>query len=159
MTPCPRPCPTSAAFAFAFAFAGCVEDPGLVSVPRGDVEVFAADVQPVVDARCADPTCHGRPERPLSLYSPGRYRLDPARTFIAEPLTAEELEANARSMAAFAADVAPGGVDLCLVLRKPLAVEMGGCGHEGGVAWTSRDDREYRAVRSWLGRLIVEEAP
>jgi hypothetical protein len=128
--------------------AACVEPPPPDAIPEGDLESFAATVQPVLDARCADPTCHGRPERPLRTYSPGRFRADPARTFLDEPLDDAELAANARMVAAFAVDSAD--VDDCLVLRKPLALAAGGCGHGGGEIFASRDDRELRALRAWL---------
>lgn len=143
----------AAAFSACVTF-GCAEEPDPIQIPRGDVDVFAADVQPIVDAQCANPSCHGRVERPLSLFSPGRYRMDPERTFLDEPLSRDELEMNARAVAAFATEVAPEGVDGCLVLRKPLALAAGGCGHEGGVIWSSRDDREHRLVRGWLARLV-----
>jgi hypothetical protein len=132
-----------------------LEPPPDEAVPVGDPDAFAREVQPVLDARCADPTCHGRPERPLAIYSPGRHRQDPARTFLVEPLTPEELEVNARVLAAFALEV-EDGVDSCLVLRKPLARAAGGCEHAGGEVFPGRDDREYRALRAWLAALRFE---
>lgn len=147
----------------AFAAAGCVvEEPPPEALPDGDVAAFAEDVQPVVDRHCADPTCHGRPDRPLALYSPGRFRRDAARTYLIEPLSDEELAVNARSVAVFALDpeALADGLDGCLVLRKPLALAAGGCGHEGGEIFLTRDDRGYRALRGWLATVrIPEEAP
>ncbi len=137
-----------------------VEPPPDEPVPAGDLEAFALTVQPVLDARCADPTCHGRSDRPLTLFSPGRYRLDPARTFLVEALAPAELEANARVLAAFALDPPlADDVDACLVLRKPLALTAGGCEHGGGEIFPGRDDREYRALRAWLSELDRGGAP
>jgi hypothetical protein len=134
-------------------FAGCLTEPAGTPVPRGDRATFEANVQPVVDASCADPSCHGRPDRPLSLFSPRQYRADPSRTYLDEPLTDAELDANAREVAAFLVGVA---VDDSLVLRKPLALAQGGCRHVGGEVFPATSDRRYRAIRSWLS---ATEAP
>lgn len=146
----------------AFLVGGCaVAEPAPEALPTGDAVAFAAKVQPVFDARCADPTCHGRPDRPLSIYSPRRYRKDPARTLLDEPLGADETAANVRACAAFALDaVAAGGTtDDCLILRKPLPVDEGGARHGGGVIFPSDGAREWRILRSWLGALSFDGAP
>jgi hypothetical protein len=145
--------------ALAVVVAACVSQPAREPLPAGDPEAFAAAVQPVLDARCSDPSCHGRPERPLSIYSPLRYRMDPARRFLSEPLTAAELLANQRSVEAFALASREAGqaASACLVACKPLAAAAGGCGHDGGAIFASRDDREYRALEGWLATLM--EAP
>jgi hypothetical protein len=154
-----RAAAAAALAALAALASACVVDlPPPEPLPEGDVTEFARTVQPVLDLRCADPSCHARADRPLALYSKGRHRRDPARTFLDEPLDAEELAANARAVAAFALEIAPeDGPDGCLVLRKPLALAAGGCGHAGGEIFSSRDDREYRAVRAWLAALAFPD--
>ncbi len=151
------------ALALALALAACAVEPGPPrGLPEGDLGVFAAEAQPVLDRHCADPGCHGRPERPFAIYSPGRHRADPERRFLAEPLSEAELAANARTVAAFALEplLAGAPVDDCLVLRKPLALGAGGCGHEGGASFRGTDDRDYRALRSFLVTLrLPEETP
>lgn len=146
----------------ALLVGGCVGGgPAREALPAGDPIAFAARVQPVFDARCADPTCHGLPDRPLSIFSPRRYRADPARTLLDEPLTTDETAANVRACAAFAFDaVTEGGTtDDCLILRKPLPVEQGGARHGGGVIFQSDSAREWRVLRSWLGALSFDGAP
>lgn len=128
---------------------GCLGTPeGSSQVPVLDEAVYEAEVQPILVARCGNPTCHGRPERPFSIYGPERYREDPARTFLQEPLTDDEVAANYARACAFSL-----GIDApteCLLLRKPLAVTAGGAGHVGGELWASPDDPEYRTVEAWL---------
>ena len=139
--------------------AACAQSPAPEPLPAGDLGSFAETVQPVLDAHCADPSCHGRPERPLAIYSPLRYRLDPARRYLSEALTSQELAANLRSVEAFALAAREAGLSAagCGVLCKPLAERAGGCGHAGGAIFPSADDREYRALESWLAHLM--EAP
>jgi len=142
--------------------AGCALDvPPPRPLPAGDLAMFAARAQPVLDRACATAGCHGRAERPLALYSPGNRRLDPARTFLIEPLTAAELLANARAIDAFALEPLRDELPIhdCLVLRKPLAVSAGGAGHEGGELFPSRDDRDYQALYAYLATLALPEAP
>jgi hypothetical protein len=151
---------TSRSLALVLAAAGCAGDPGRVVLLRGDAATFASAVQPVYDARCADPSCHGRADRPLAIYSPTRFRRDPARTFIRESLDPEEIATNVRATAAFALDAveAGGTVDDSLVLRKPLPEEAGGAQHGGGVVFSSQSDREWRALRDW-GRALASGPP
>lgn len=138
-----------------------VDPPAPVPMPDGDLAVFAAEAQPVLDRACADPGCHGNAERPLALYSPGRRRADPVRTFLDEPLDDAELLANARAVAAFALDPMLDGapLDECLVLRKPLAVAAGGAGHEGGAVFDGRDDDGYLGLRAFLTTLVIPGVP
>lgn len=130
--------------------ASCVSEPAPESLPEGDLTQFAASVQPVLAARCADPTCHGRDDRPLAVYATRRFRMEPERVFLEEPIDADEIAANARSVASF---MIGSRADDCPVLRKPLAESEGGAHHLGGEIFTTRDDREYRALRAWLSSL------
>ena len=151
-----------ARLALSLCLAACAPaPPGPQPLPRGDLDTFRASVQPVLDARCADPSCHGRAERPLSLFSPGRRRRDPDVTFTRTPLDDDELAANARVLAAFALEPLLSGepVDACLVLRKPLAVSRGGASHEGGELFGGTDDRDYQTLRDWLAALDLPEVP
>lgn len=141
---------------FPLLLVGCVVEAGPPTpLPQGDLDAFAANVQPIMASRCSDPTCHGRVDRPLEIYSIGRHRSDPTRVFVEETLTADELADNARNVAVFMLEAA--SVDECAVLVKPLARAAGGSWHGGGEIFPSRDDREYRAVRAWLGALRVPE--
>ena len=135
----------------ALTASGCASPPSPRPLPSPDPLAFAAAVQPLLDGRCADPSCHGRPERALSLYSPLHFRSDPRHTYLDEPLDEEELRHNVRMLVAFLVDLPPGTtVDDCLVLRKPLALAAGGCDHLGGAQFPSRDERGYRQLRSWF---------
>lgn len=118
-----------------------------VALPRYDFERFAAEVQPVLAARCANPTCHGRPERPLSIYSPLAWRADASRTYLFEEVSEEELGHNYDVTRAMASD-APEP-EQTLLLRKP----MGGLAstyHGGGDIFEGETDRDYRTMLEWL---------
>ncbi|MEK6606468.1 MAG: hypothetical protein AABZ30_02300 [Myxococcota bacterium] len=126
------------------ALAGCggVEQ-GYEPVPPLDEEAFVESVGPVLEERCANPSCHGRPERPLAVYAPRRFRADATRTFLDEPLTSEELRHNYDRACGFAAFVdAP--IE-SLLLRKPL----GRAYHGGGIV-LAEGDAETRVIEDWL---------
>ncbi len=145
-----------------WALAACaLEPPPPLPLPVGDEAVFAAAAQPALDRRCAEPSCHADAARPLAIYSAGRRRADPARLHLVEPLTAEELGANARALAALALEPLVGGaaIDECLVLCKPLAVAAGGCGHVVGQVFATTDERDYQGLRAYLETLILADAP
>ena len=127
--------------ALATLIAGCVgPEPGATAVPEPDRVVFASTVLPILAEHCANPSCHGRPERPLSLFAPRRYRADVARTWLDEPLTPVELEHRAVS-----ALIDPLDPDGSLLLRKALSTSF----HLGGAA-LERDDAPHRLIRAWI---------
>lgn len=115
-------------------------------IPELDRAVFEREVQPMLAARCASPTCHGRPERALSVFAPGRWRSDAESVHLPGPLTEAELDHNYRASSALAADPAPG--DAALLARKPLA--GGGLYHGGGALFDGPTDRDYLALRAWM---------
>jgi hypothetical protein len=134
--------------AFGCGIASCdVTEVDSVPVRWLDYPEFEAQVQPILAERCGNPTCHGRPERPFSVFSPLAWRLDAARTYLQEPLTEEELVHNYVSACVFASE-ADAPADAALV-RKPLADTIG-VYHGGGVIFDGRADRNYRAVHAWL---------
>lgn len=121
----------------------------------GSMEMFEAEVEPALEAHCASGGCHGRSDRPLSLYAPGQHRMDPARLYADEPLSEEEVHQNAQRLAAFAWGV--DGPD-SLALRKPLSLEAGGCWHGGGDVFPDRSHPAYRAIERWLStRSVVRD--
>lgn len=145
----------------ALVLAGCaVEVPPPLPLPVGDPALFVSSVQPVLDQRCAA-ACHADPIRPFAFYSAGLYRADPARLHLIEPLTADELDANARAVAGFALDALVAGEPLasCPVVCKPLDVAAGGCGHVVGPVFAGRDERDYQALRAYLETLQLPEEP
>ncbi|MCL4222965.1 MAG: hypothetical protein KJZ91_00665 [Myxococcales bacterium] len=145
----------------ALGGACALDAPAAVPLPQGDAQVFAARAQPALDARCAEPSCHGDARRPFAIYSPGRRRADPARLHLIEPLDDDELEANALAVAALALEPLAAGAPLagCLVLCKPLAVPAGGCGHVVGPVFAAPDERHYQDLRAYLDTLAWEEGP
>lgn len=124
--------------------ASTVED---VAPPRLDEQIFRERVQPVLLARCSNPTtCHGVAGRPLSLYAPRAHRRDSADVFRDPPLTEWEVRANYDRARSFTVDWGHGPE----LLTKPLAEEVGGVAHRGGATFWSMDDREFRALSTWI---------
>lgn len=121
--------------------------PGRAPLPMADLAAFEAEVQPHLAERCASGGCHGRAERPLSLYARGAHRLDPSRVHLDEPITAFELEENARRISAFALAVPARD---SLTVRKPLAQAAGGLWHGGGDVFYDDTDPACRALVRWL---------
>lgn len=134
---------------------GACEGPGLDPRPisLGPMDVFASDVEPVLETRCAQGGCHGRADRPFVLFAPGAHRLDPSRLHLAEALDPIEVETNARRLAVLADPAVP---ERSLALRKPLAVSAGGVHHGGGDVFPDRSDPGYLALRRWLRSCAPE---
>ena len=135
---------------------GCVDlDPGEAPLPRGDPQRFALEIQPLLGARCADVGCHGNPTRPFSVYAPRRYRLDPAATFLDQPLTSEELRRNLIQTTAQLAGL--DRAETSALLRKPLAPATGGSDHVGGSQFLDPSDAEYQQLRLWAQSCLPAE--
>lgn len=125
-----------------------------LDLPELDRNAFRCEVQPVLAARCAFAGCHASARRPLRLYAVGRMRLGVGWDRLAEPLSADELEANFQSTRGFAAGNAAS--DLPLLLSKPLDVRAGGLFHRGQELYsgddvfTSTDDPGYQRLAAWV---------
>lgn len=125
-----------------------LEDPA--NLADLDRDSFRCDVQPVLAARCAFGACHASARRPLRLYAVGRMRLGVGWDRLAEPLSADELEANYQSARGFAVTDSP------LLLSKPLDPRAGGLFHRGQELYgnddvfTSTDDPGYRLIAAWV---------
>lgn len=129
---------------------GCADlEQGYTPAPALDEEMFRVDVEPTLEAQCANPSCHGRPERPLALYAPHRFRADPTRLFLDEPITEDELRHNYERSCAFAADLS--SAEESLLWRKPLGLTY----HGGGVT-LSEHDPEARRIQTWLWSAFSE---
>lgn len=120
-----------------------------------DRRVFQESIEPVLQQRCANPSCHGRLERPWAIYAPGRFRLDPTRVFIDEELSAREEEHNFWVSSVFAG---LGGMQAKerLLIQKPLAQVVY---HGGGVVFMGERDEAARRLLAWIeaGSLSVKE--
>jgi hypothetical protein len=112
--------------------------------PVLDHAMFAERVQPVLAQRCANPSCHGNDRRALRVYATERFRLEPARLYLPEAISVEELARNESCAAAFAHGIL--AADDSLLLTKPLE----GSTHLGGAIFAGPDDRDYLVIRAWL---------
>lgn len=153
-----RPLAAALTCALLGALPACVDGLGPATpMPPASYSQFVTEVQPVLADRCAAPSCHGDASRPLEVFAPRRHRLDPAATFLALPLTDDELWHNYLGACAFLVDVIdPAG---CELLTKALSPSFGGAEHEGGVIFADPSDRGYDALRRWVVGALAEERP
>ena len=131
-------------FIAAASLCGCAPDNPAVAVPALDHDIFVTGVEDMLEHRCAFPSCHGNPRRPLSIYAPDRYRMDPDRVRLAESLSPAELAANERSASAFAVGITSAAQSL-LVTKS-----LGSVYHQGGALWLSADEPECQTLLTWL---------
>jgi hypothetical protein len=140
-----------APLALLLALSACAEDPGELQVSMPDRMQFDAEVYPVLLRDCAFHACHGSSERFFQVLGSGRGRLLPT-TRPLDPSTVEEITHSyerARSM------IDPKNPAQSLLLRKPLASEAGGTGHEGvdelgrNVYQTAMEPG-YAAIERWV---------
>lgn len=133
--------------------AGCVTGPGNAGeLPLGDDAVFEEEVQPVLGAGCANPSCHGSAGRPLEVFARFQHRLDPDRLHFDEPITADELSLNQEAAAALLL-----GFDEAVrspLLTKPLHEHAGGSAHVGGAVFGDTHEPGYGALAAWAQDAI-----
>lgn len=112
-----------------------------------DDDVFAADVQTILADGCGNPSCHGRADRPFSVYSPGHWRENVDDTYLPGPISARELEHNytVSCVLVSEADVP----EESLLLRKTLG-EAAGVYHGGGAIFEDTTERDYRTLLQWV---------
>lgn len=132
---------------FVAALAACAD---LAPEPEPSVwfdrEHYETQVAPVLDARCANPSCHGRSDRPFALFGIYGMRLHPEDTHTEVPLRSAEVDANYTAACLFGAHE-DDAVDTAALLRKPLARTAF---HGGGAIFPSESASEYRTLRAWL---------
>ena len=141
------------------AVSGCISGGAETWVAAPDAETFEVAVYPALLRDCGFPDCHGSEERFFRVHGPGRTRLSDASS-IYSPATPEELAASyerARSMVSVSMSASEA-----LLLRKPLAVEAGGAGHQGTDrrgrdVYGSTNDAGYQLLLAWVeGRLVLQ---
>ncbi|MBA2661370.1 MAG: beta-propeller fold lactonase family protein [Bradymonadaceae bacterium] len=122
--------------------------------PSPSFERFVEEVQPLLLNRCANPSCHGRADRPFALFAQGAHRLQAADVFLDHDLTPAEVQGNYDRARSFARDEGRGP----LLLQKPLAEQISGVRHRaGGDIFLTRGDPEYRALADWVGEEPLRE--
>ncbi len=139
-------------------FAGCVEiidGPGQEELLlNADFVDFVEQVQPILDARCANPLCHGNSERPLEVYSVHQHRINPKHTYLDGELTEEELWRNFERACSFLTEIEDP--DDCAILEKPLSEEAGGGEHGGGTQFQDKSTQDYQTIRDWISNHDLE---
>jgi hypothetical protein len=130
---------------------GCADETTELVVSTPDRATFEMEVYPVLLRDCAFHACHGSTERFLQVFGPGRGRialdlkpLDPAA-----PIEIQHSYDRARSM------IDANRPEQSLLLKKPLATEAGGSGHEGTDelgrnVYRAKIDPGYAALQRWV---------
>ena len=85
--------------------------------------------------------------------SPRRYRIDPARTWVDEPLTEDELWHNYWQTAVFLEGIEHAPESLLLLL--PLSARAGGAGHADTDVFLDTGDWDYRRLSSWIEAVLA----
>lgn len=129
----------------------CTVEPATLDIPEADQAAFFNSAYPILLADCGFPACHGDPTRPFAVWGPGRLRLESEQDAY-DPPTAEEVALSytrARSVL-----YSPDGPRQAPLLRKPLAVSVGGTGHKGDDPWgqaiyQTKRDPHYTTLFYW----------
>lgn len=116
--------------------------PGAVDTSSAHFVRFREGVQPMLERRCAGSSCHGNPIADL---------------FLSCGDSEEQLAWNYWVAMEF---VAPGTTrSASEILRRPLAVQVGGSFHEGGDVFGSIDDPDYQTLAAWVEGAPAEAFP
>lgn len=115
----------------------------IVSLDRG---VYEASIEAILQVRCANPSCHGRVDRPFSMYTPGRFREQAERVFLDEPLSEAEKDHNFWTANTFA-NLGPEPAAQRVLVQKPLGTALH---HEGGAVFSSEKEGDARRLITWI---------
>lgn len=123
---------------------------------KRDTRQFEREVYPVLLRDCAFPACHGDPKRFFRVFGPGRTRQPNVGSMV--ELSPFDVPTSNEKFGS--ADAALSMIDErdpinSLLLRKPLAVEAGGAGHQGVDAYgrdvyRTTQDSGYVALARWV---------
>ncbi|MBM4343360.1 MAG: hypothetical protein FJ100_08275 [Deltaproteobacteria bacterium] len=127
-------------------------EPPAFALPALDRATFDVDAGPLLATRCGDALCHGRADRPFVVYSVGRHRLDPAKTFLSSPLDPTERDRNFASTLGFVDHPTPHRTTL---VRKAL----GQMGHKGGAVFEAPSDPPLQALAAWMSGEAARRSP
>lgn len=128
----------------------CINGSDMQALPNDQLEPFAELAQPVLETRCANPSCHGNGERPLAVFAVHRYRMDESSTFVDAPLTEEELRLNLLRAALFTVDLEHASDSMLLV--KPRSR------HADVDVFTDDADFDYRRLHGWIETAMHDRA-
>ncbi len=118
-----------------------------VVVQQPDFDEFTLLVQPILEAQCGNPACHGTLDRPFSVYGQRNWREDSDNLYLPVPLTESELLHNYTSTCVMLSNAQEP--EQVLLLRKPLG-DAADTYHGGGDVFVGRSDRSYRVLLDWI---------
>jgi hypothetical protein len=110
----------------ALSLGACAEPPKGAERADREFKQFQI-VYPILVRDCGFHTCHGSSDRFFQISGPGRVRLDPASKAF-DGVTGDEISASFDSALSMIDAKHP---QASLLLRKPLALEVGGMSHGG----------------------------
>jgi len=135
----------------ALGCVACADEAGNARFNKLNAAQFRTEVYPVLLRDCGFPTCHGSTDRFFQVWGPGRGRLDPTKRAF-DLTTGAELSTSYQLALSMVDGKHP---ERSLLLRKPLAREAGGAGHEGvdkfgRNVYRSANDQGYLAIARWV---------
>ena len=137
-----------------FSLAGCPElDNPYMDAPRPQFEPqFEQHIQPIVRESCAAMSCHGTPDRALTLYAVGFLRRKPPLPGQPLPeahLTEQELTWNYDALRLRTIDAERA--EDSLLLRKCLEPDEGGIVHADGIViFKTMNDAGFKKFREYF---------
>lgn len=134
-----------------FACADAREQPASA---RREFMQFQREVYPVLLRDCGFAACHGAGERFFRVWGPGRNRL-PGETGLPEAFDLPRIEELTATYSLALSMIDEGDPGQSLLLRKPLAVEVGGAGHlgldrYGRDVYRTQQDSGFVALARWV---------
>lgn len=137
------------------ALAGCADAPATAPPADLDYQQFQREVHPVLLRDCGFPACHGAPERFFRVWGPGRTRLPDKAGVVPGAFDVPSVDEISASYALALSMVDNADPGLSELLRKPLAVEAGGAGHQGvdkygRNVYRTAEDTGYLALARWV---------
>ena len=145
----------------AMLLLGCDVTNSIRGIRDGDAELFAEEVQPILQRDCSFQGCHGREGMPLTLYAVDHLRLrdpegdiDTSQTPLDERALSEaELEHNRRAISERTSETDPQGEGFILRL---LPESDGGIPHAEVVVYERPDAAALATLRRFLRTIRVE---
>lgn len=140
---------------------GCADATAELALANPDRAAFDMNVYPILVRDCGFHECHGSSERFFQVFGPGHGRITPELVQPLDPTTAQEMEISYQRALSMIDTAAPESSPL---LRKPLAVDAGGAGHQG-VDRLARDvyqstaDSGYVVLLNWVLSQAAVGAP
>lgn len=133
----------------------CADAPATPAPADRDYQQFQREVHPVLLRDCGFPECHGAEERFFRVWGPGRTRLPDKAGVLPGAFDVPSVDEISASHSLALSMIDEANPSLSELLRKPLAIEAGGAGHQGvdkygRNVYRTAEDTGYLALARWV---------